>query len=175
MCIFQCSSSLISWKHLSHWLHYYGFSPICILWCIIRWFLMMNHLSLVAMIQFFWSLCFLVFLTEQNIFHTAFIDMVSPQWVFSVVLLDLLSKQNIFSHCLHWYGFSPMSILCCSTRLTFQTKHLSHRLHIYTSSPQYVFFGDGIELMLCRIFTTLVALIWILPIINSLVFYKITF
>ena len=77
------SSFLEKKKHLSHWLHWYGFSPVCILWCIIRFCHILNHLSLVVLVWFFWSMCSLVFRVKH------------------------------FSHWLHWYGFILLCIIWC--------------------------------------------------------------
>ena len=64
-----------------------------------------------------------MFLSEQNIFHTGYIDMVFTFCVLSGVLIDFPSKLNI-----------------------------CHNGCIYIASPQYVFFGDVIELLLSRTF-----------------------
>ena len=114
--MFYQTSFLEKKKHLSNWLHWYDFSPVCILWCIIWWCFIVNHLFLVKL-MFFSEVCVLwcSFLRETFFTLVALVYLfpIVLSLVVSCVLLDIISMQNV-----------------------------CHTDSINTASTQYVFFGD---------------------------------
>ena len=78
---------LFSVKDLSHWLHWYGFSPVCALKCFVRW-------------------CFKC----ESFYYVFCIDVDSPNMHTPMFCKDIFTEKSL-SHWLHWYGFYPVIAL----------------------------------------------------------------
>ena len=74
-----------------------------------------------------------MFLSEQNIFHTGCIDMVSPYCVLSGVLIDFLSKPNYIDM------VSPQNAFFGDLQDQNWGWNICHISYIYMVSSQYVF------------------------------------
>ena len=88
---------------MSQILHWYGLSPVCILWCLTNVPLSVKYLSHYC-IDIVYPLCLFYHvlpgvLSMQNISQIGSIDMFYPQFVFSGVVPLYISLQNICHTC----------------------------------------------------------------------------
>ena len=88
---------------MSQMLHWYGLSPVCILWCLTNVPLSVKYLSHYC-IDIVYPLCLFYHvlpgvLSMQNISQIGSIDMVYPQCVFSGAVPLYISLQNICHTC----------------------------------------------------------------------------
>ena len=118
---------------LSHGLHLYGFSPLCVLWWSKRliltekaWSHWLNWYGFSSVCVVWWHM--LNFYMRKPC-HNDCIGMVSPQCVISDVLQDYYFFVKALSHWLHVYGFSPVCVLWWSITLLFNEKVLPYWLH----------------------------------------------
>ena len=95
-------------KAFPHWLHWYGFSPVCILiWIIRRLFL------------------------EKALLHWWHWYGFSPVCVLSCFVRSAFCEKALS----HWYGLSSVCNFIWIVRESFREKALSHWLHLYGFSP----------------------------------------
>ena len=106
--------SVVFEKDLSHWLHWYGFSPLCVSRCILR-------------LYFAW-----------NPYYNNNIGIDSPHCVLSYVSINFYTVKDL-SQSMHWYGFSPLCVISCILRFSLVVEVFSHHLHSYSFLPVCVF------------------------------------
>ena len=117
--------SLLREKALPQSLHWYGFSPVCVLTCIIR-----------------------ASFPEKALSQWLHWYSISPVCVL-ICLTSVLLCKNTLPHWLHWYGLSPVCVFRCVLRLLLFEKGLSHWLYCYDFSS-LCFLGWLISWLLCK-------------------------
>ena len=68
-------------------------------------------------------------------YYNCCIGMVSPQNESSYAGQDCPFVKKLFLQLWHWYGFSPVWVFICLSRILFCEKAFSHLLHWYGFSP----------------------------------------
>ena len=112
LCVLRWISILLFFgKALSHWLHWYGFSPVWVSSLLSRLFFSLTALSQLL----HWCDCFLV----------------------CSIICRL--HGNTLLHWLHWYGFSPVWVRLCLSRLALKLKAISQELNGYGFSQSCAF------------------------------------
>ena len=86
----------------------------------------------------------------------------SPVWVL-ICVTRLLVLENALSHWVHRYGFSPVWVIICQSRLLFHGNAALHRVHWYGFSPVWVITCLSRLLFIENVFFTQGPLIWFLP------------
>jgi len=97
-----------AWEKLfPHWVHVYGFSPVWILMCVLRFPLSVKLFP-----------------------HWVHVYGFSPAWIL-MCLLKFPLCVKLFPHWVHEYGFSPVWILKCLLRYTFHEKLFPQCVQVY--------------------------------------------
>ena len=129
---------IMYWKGLSHYLHWYGFSPVCSYTWFFRSLCIVKSLSHWLHWYGFLPECTFICFSGQYVLkrlhYMGYIDRVSHHCVHTYEFLYHCVEKAL-SHWLHWYGFSPVCSYICLFRSLCIEKALSHWLHWYGFSP----------------------------------------
>ena len=119
-------------------MHWYGFSPVCVLRCLIRSLLHEKALSHWEQLYGFSTVCALrwVFnapLSENTLSQWDWYGL-SPECVLWCLIRSLL-RMNALSHLVYLCGFSPVCVIRCLLRSFLFEKALSHWVQLCDFSP----------------------------------------
>ena len=117
---------IMYWKGLSHYLHWYGFSPVCSYTWFFRSLCIVKSLSHWLHWYGFLPECSFICFSGQYVLkrlhYMGYIDRVSHHCVHTYDFFRSLCVEKALSHWLHWYSFSPVcSYICLFRSLCIET------------------------------------------------------
>ena len=132
MCVLWCFTRvLLLTKHLSHWLHWYGFSPVCVLWCCngcivcsqvifkitAHW---ESFVTMAALIWFIPSVCFQM-AQKMTVSWESLITITAMEWFHQSVCVQVAYKITIMWESLITLAALIQFLLCMYYLFFYQT------------------------------------------------------
>ena len=106
------------------WVHWKGFSPVCMSRCRFSW---------LAYGNFLWQQWHSWVFLPESMSEFGCLEWMSEWW-----RRRLLSWLNDFRHTVHWWGFSPVCVSTCLWRISRRENSRWHVSHLNGFSPVWV-------------------------------------